>query len=164
MLATIVCRLLLVLAALALFVSLYFLLLWSSLMLCVLACEDVALVEIFKRAFVLTVHGLWRGCLFMGLLILTIILLQIASRLPLVIVGLIDMLGSGMPDFHAVASGRFQPSFFIEIIDLFWNSLVSVLVFAVGCTTYGIFYDDLRQRTEGADIIRKVEHLAQAQS
>lgn len=152
-------RLLLAVNGIALGVSFVWVLLWCSLTLCVLACENVPLLEIFKRAFSLAKSSLIRGICFMCLLLICIFALQTACQLPILAVRLIDVIIRGITGSPTTVSAVYHPSAFAEMITVFLSSLIGILICSIGCATYAIYYLDLRQRLEGVDIVNKIEAM-----
>lgn len=152
-------RALLIVDLAATLVSLSFVLLWCFISFSVLACEDYPLGEILIRSFRLTRQGLWRGCLFMLLLVVSITALQSACRLPLIIVSVTDVVWRGIPDVQTLFKSGFHTSMAVSAIAVFLESLVSVLVCGIGCVTFGVYFYDLRQRIEGTDLLNKIAVL-----
>jgi hypothetical protein len=135
---------------------------WSflvgSMMLCVLACEDIPVMQVMKRGEELSLSHLWRGGSFVCLLAIVLLLISLAIDMPLIVISVFDMSaanGSGQP--QAVA---FQLPLYLEVITAVWEGLLNIVVFSIALIADGLYYRDVRLRLDGLDITARLGRIA----
>jgi hypothetical protein len=134
-------------------------LLWCSLLLCVLACEPLSFWGIVKRSFHLLIASIWRGTGFMFLLIVCVIVFQLSCQLPILILNAVDMFSKGVLNSSSFLSALNHRSLWAEILICFLNSLSGTAICSIGCAAHSLYYHDLRQRIEGADMLAKIAQM-----
>ena len=136
---------------------------WSflvgSLMLCVLACEDLPVMQVMRRGEELTVKYLWRGGSFVCLLTIVLLLLSLALDMPLIAISFFDLSahGSGAQNVASL-----QLPLYLEVIAAVWEGLLNIVVFSIALIADGLYYRDVRLRLDGLDITYKLAQLSQS--
>ena len=134
---------------------------WSflvgSMMLCVLACEDIPVMQVMKRGEELSLSHLWRGGSFVCLLAIVLLLISLAIDMPLIVISVFDMSANGTGAQQAMA---FQLPLYLEVITVVWEGLLNIVVFSIALIADGLYYRDVRLRLDGLDITARLGRLA----
>lgn len=126
--------------------------------LCILACEEDSAVNIVGRSLSLTFRHFWRAVAFGLIFAVTFTLISYPMTLPAVLVAAGDGFMHGLAVSKGkVASGSYQPPLWSLVFAETWTSLAWLYLRPFACFAFGLFYFDLRLRTEGLDIGRKLE-------
>jgi hypothetical protein len=133
---------------------------WSflvgSMMLCVLACEDIPVMQVITRGEQLSLSHLWRGGSFVCLLAIVLLLISLAIDMPLIVISVFDMSANSGPQ-QAMA---FQLPLYLEVITAVWEGLLNIVVFSIALIADGLYYRDVRLRLDGLDITARLSRLA----
>jgi hypothetical protein len=125
---------------------------------CILACEEEGAVNIVARALGFVFRRLWRALAFGVIFATTWILVSYPLTLPAVLI----VLGEGFVHGMAVsqgkeASGSYTPPLWTLVFSEVWTNLAWLYLRPFTAFAFGFFYYDLRMRSEGLDISRKME-------
>jgi len=123
----------------------------------VLACEESPLSIIISRATRLTFRDSARALGFGALLIITISAMSYPLSLPIVAITAFDVVKHGLT--AGSLSESYKLPFYLMVLNQTWESLVNLLLWPVTYLAYGFFYQDLRLRQEGLDLVRQLEAL-----
>lgn len=129
--------------------------LYTSLAFTVLAAEDVSLARLLKRARDLAVPYLWRGGSFVCLLAICLVCVTIALEVPMVVAAIIEVFVRGTPKAQDV----YRMPIELQILGTACDTLVSIVVVAVAVQCDALYYNDLRLRLEGSDLLKKLSRF-----
>lgn len=130
-------------------------LLFSALSFSVLSCEDVPLKVVFKRTYELCVRYLWRGGSYMVLLSITLFAFTLAVDLPLMTVSLVDSWQHGFSAERAT----YNAPIYLQVMGVIWDTVINILLVGIALVADGFYYNDLRLRMEGRDLLSRLDRL-----
>ena len=120
------------------------------------ACEKQRATSLISKVFSLASKSFFRT-LFMGIVIsVTISCLSSPLWLPVLVFLLVDSIRMG-----AEIAGEMPIHWHILIST--WESLIDILVWPVTFLAYGAYYNDLRVRNEGLDVLNSLDKIKQQQ-
>ena len=125
--------------------------------LCVLACEDETVPGIIGRSLKLTLGSFWRALGFGLLLMLVFSVITYPLSLPVVAITLFDLFRHGLAT--DTLPDTYKAPIYVMVINQVWESLVGLVLRPSIFFAFALFYYDLRMRTEGLDIARRLESL-----
>lgn len=131
-------------------------LLSTALAFTVLAGEDESLSSICIRTFELMKNYMWRGGSFVVLLGLTMFAVTGALDLPVLIASLFDAWRNGV--------NAYDTPLHMEVLSTFVDSVINIFLLGVAPVANALYYNDLRMRVEGRDILTRLEQLERLQS
>lgn len=129
----------------------------SHLALCILACEDVPMTTVVGRALSLVFKHFWRASAFGLLFTVTFTVISYPMSLPVAILSLGDALQHGLSSGGSSGLAGYKPPLYILVIAQTWENLMGMYLRPLVVLAFGLFYYDLRLRSEGLDIKRKLE-------
>jgi hypothetical protein len=125
--------------------------------LCMLACEDEPIMSTLGRSLQLMVRYFWRALGFSLVLLLAFTIIGSPLSLPMVIATGIDMFRSGV--MSGQISETYKAPIYLMVFNQVWDSLMSLVLRPVAFFAFGLLYYDLRLRSEGLDIKRRLADL-----
>lgn len=129
----------------------------GHLALCVLACEDKSATTVLGKTLKMYGKHFWR-CVGFGLsFFLVFCVVNCPFNLPIAVVTLTDYLQHGV---FTGAAAQYNPSLGLMILTQAWESAVGMLVRPLTALAWGYCYYDLRMRSEGLDLKRKLDQLS----
>ncbi len=131
--------------------------LFGSMMLCVLACENINVKQAVERAESLSLHYLWRGGSFVALLGIVLLLLSFAIDMPLIVISLLDSYFHSGPSQFGIA---YQLPMYLEVLTACWGSIMNIVLFSIAIIADGLYYHDVCLRFDGLDIKMKLAQLS----
>jgi hypothetical protein len=129
-------------------------LLVSHIALCIMACEDTGVVNVIGRSIELTFRHFWRAIAFGSVFALTFTVISYPMSLPVAILTLVDWLQHGMQS--GVPASDYKPPLYILVIAQTWESVMGMYLRPLVVLAFGLFYYDMRLRSEGLDISRRL--------
>lgn len=130
--------------------------LYTSLLFIVLSAENLSLAQVFKRAQDLTFPYLWRGGSFICLLGICLIGVACALELPMIVIAMVEMIVRGA----ARGTAPYEVPAYIQILGAACDTLASIVIVAVAIICDAMYYNDIRLRLEGWDLMKKLEKLS----
>ena len=134
---------------------------WSvlngSLLLSVLACEDVSIRQIIQRSEYLSQTSFWRGGTFICFMGLVLVILSVALNVPLLVVIAFDQAFSTIAKTHNLVT--LELPVYFEILTACWWGILNLILLAVALIADVLFYQDVRVRQEGIDISERLTRL-----
>lgn len=127
----------------------------TSLLFSVLACENLPFKALQKRTMELTMRYLWRGGSFFCLLGLALILVAVSLDMPIFVMSIFEAAVHGQNAAHAT----YQAPLYLEIASAIWECVLNIVLLGVALLADGLYYNDLRLRSEGLDILTKLGQL-----
>jgi hypothetical protein len=134
-------------------VTLVVYLLVSHLALVLVACEEQSVVEVIGRAISLVFRHFWRSVAFGIVFAVTFTVISYPMSLPVAVITFTDAIQHGI----AAAGGEYKPPLHVLVIAQTWESLMGMYLRPLVVIGFGLFYYDLRLRSEGLDIKRKLQ-------
>lgn len=152
---TLSCGLLVVVGAL---ISVYAVFTSYPLVLAVIGCEDLPFTATLSRAHDLASSNTPRAVAFITMIAFTYVILYLVLTSPI----------QGMYVFEYVRqsmeSGKLDQEaptpLYLEVINCMYFSIINMLIVPICTISSGLFYRDIRMRTEGADLVEQVKQLA----
>lgn len=129
----------------------------SHLALCILACEDEPVTAVIGRALSLIFRHFWRAIAFGIIFAVTFTVISYPLSLPIAVLTFFDAIQHGLGS--SADAGGYKPPLYILVIAQTWESLTGMYLRPLVVFGFGLFYYDLRLRSEGLDIRRKLESL-----
>jgi hypothetical protein len=126
----------------------------------VLACEERPLMSVLGRGMQLTFRYFWRAMAFGGLLTLAYTVVSYPLSLPVVALTIFDMFRNGLMSPEGI-SETYKAPLYVMVVNQVWESLMSVILRPAMFFGFGLFYFDLRLRSDGLDINRRLESFKQ---
>ncbi len=127
-------------------------LLGSSLAFTVLSSEDKSLSVICVRTYELMKNYMWRGGSFVILLTVTLFAVTGALDLPIFVASLFDAWRNGI-------TAGYEMPLYMEVLSAFVDSIINILLLSIAPIANALYYNDLRMRVEGRDILMRLEKL-----
>ncbi len=124
----------------------------ASMLLAIVTFESHSLIDSCKRTYFLLRHRLWRGGSFACLLGIFVALIYFAANSPVQIAYVIEKMNHG--GFNST-----ELPIYLQVIEAAFDTVLTIVIFAVTYIGYGFFYRDLKLRLEGADITSRVDLL-----
>ncbi|MBY0550743.1 MAG: hypothetical protein K2W95_25920 [Candidatus Obscuribacterales bacterium] len=146
-----------VIAALLIFIIVCFLILFSSIMISVLACEDTSFFGVVGRTFRIMFQNPVRVIGFGLIMWVVLYAAAVPIALPVVLISAGDAAFRQMTG--TLGSGEFLPSLWVIVVTQFWEALTQMVLRPVGFFAFGLLYLDLRHRADGLDIRRRLRNL-----
>jgi hypothetical protein len=134
-------------------------LLVSHLALCLLACEDVSVFAVIGRSIKLVIRHFWRSTAFGMIFAVTFTVVSYPMSLPVAVLTFADAMqhGLGAGGAEGAFSGGYKPPLYILVLAQTWESIMGMYLRPFVVFAFGLFYYDLRLRSEGLDIQRKLQ-------
>jgi hypothetical protein len=132
-------------------------LLTSHVALCILACEETAVVTVIGRALSLVFRHFWRTMAFGLVFMVTITVISYPMSLPVAVVTCVDALQHGLAAVKEGSPDGYKPPLWILAGAQTWESVMGMYLRPFAVFAFGLFYYDLRLRSEGLDIRRRLE-------
>jgi len=136
-------------------------LLVSHMALCMLACEDEPVMAIIGRSANMVLRHFWRSVAFGLVFAVTFTVVSYPMSLPVAVLTFSDAmqhgLGGGGPE--GPFSGGYKPPLYILVLAQTWESVMGMYLRPFVVFAFGLFYFDLRLRSEGLDIRRKLQSM-----
>lgn len=126
-------------------------LLSTALAFTILACEDKNLKSICIRTYDLMKSYMWRSGSFVVLLGMTMFAVTGALDLPVLIASMFDAWRNGVTTYDT--------PLYMEVLSTFVDSVINIFLLGVAPVANALYYNDLRMRVEGRDILLRLERL-----
>ncbi len=124
----------------------------ASMLLAVVTFESHSLIDSCKRTYFFLRYRLWRGGSFACLLGIFVGLIYFSVNSPVQIAYLIEKLNHG-------GLNSTESPLYLEVIEAAFDTVLTIVMFAITYIGYGFFYRDLKLRLEGSDITSRVDAL-----
>lgn len=134
-----------------------FLLLFSSIMISVLACEDTNFFGVIGRTFQVMFQNPLRVLGFGLIMYVVLNAAAVPVTLPVLLVSAGDAAFRQMTG--TLGGAEYLPSLWVIIFTQFWEALTQMVLRPVGFFAFGLLYLDLRHRADGLDIRRRLRNL-----
>lgn len=131
--------------------------LFTSVAFCVLAAENTSIGGIFQRTSRLSFPYIWRGGSFVCLLALSLLVVAISLELPVIILSTLDSMHRGGQQL------TYRLPVYLEIMAVISDTLVNMILLSVAVIADALYYNDLRLRLEGLDILKQLERMSPGQ-
>jgi hypothetical protein len=136
-------------------------LLLAHLTICVLACEKEGAIAVVGKSFSMMFKHLARTAGFGLAFMLVYWCVYYPLSLPLGVLTGIDYWQQGV--FNASErAAAYQPPVYLLIVSSVWESIIGMLMRPLAVCAWGYFYFDLRMRSEGLDLKRKLDQIEQS--
>jgi hypothetical protein len=145
-------------AVVGMFISVSMLMLVCLMGFSVLACEETTFFGVIGRAFNWTFKHFGRVLCFGFMFYVIFSVVSIPVSLPVIAVSVGDMFVNQIQN-GAAASSTYRASLGVMLLIQFWEGLCSLLLRPVTVICFGLFYLDLRRRSDGLDLLRKLKEL-----
>lgn len=137
-------------------ISLALYLIVGHLALVLIACEDESVPVIVGKALSIMFNHFWRACAFGIIFGLTFSIISYPLALPVAAITFFDAMQHGLTSGGA---GKYEPPLYILVLAQSWESLIGMYLRPLVALAFGLFYYDLRLRSEGLDLKRKLENM-----
>lgn len=127
-------------------------LLGSGLAFTIVSCEDEQLKVVWQRTYELMRNYMWRGGSFVVLLAVTLFVVTGALDLPLLLASLFDAWRNNF-------AADYDMPWYLEALSAVVDCIINTVLLAVVPIANALYYNDLRLRIEGRDIIVRLEKL-----
>lgn len=127
-------------------------LLGSALAFTIVSSEDEKLKSVWQRTYELMRNYMWRGGSFVVLLGVTLFVVTGALDLPLLLASLFDAWRNSF-------AADYDMPWYLEALSALVDCIINTLLLAVVPIANALYYNDLRLRVEGRDIILRLEKL-----
>lgn len=132
--------------------------LFTSIAFCVLAAENESIGGIFRRTSKLAFPYLWRGGSFVCLLGLSLLVVAVSLELPVIILSTVDSLQRGGQHM------TYRLPVHLEVLAVISDTLVNMILLSVAVIADALYYNDLRLRLEGLDILKQLDRMSGSMS
>lgn len=130
-------------------------LLVAHMALVMLACEEDSVIVVMGRSMGLVFKHFWRTAAFGLLFSLTFTVISYPMSLPVAVITFSDAIQHGL----AQGGEGYKPPLYVLVLAQTWESLMGMYLRPLVMIAFGLFYYDLRLRSEGLDIKRKLETM-----
>ncbi|CAN5348585.1 hypothetical protein BH10CYA1_BH10CYA1_16970 [soil metagenome] len=127
-------------------------LLCSALAFTIVSCEDEKLKVVLKRTYELMRNYMWRGGSFVVLLGVTLFVVTGALDLPLLLASLFDAWRNNF-------ASDYDMPWYLEAFSAVVDCTINTVLLGVVPIANALYYNDLRLRVEGRDMILRLEKL-----
>ncbi len=127
-------------------------LLGSALAFTIVSSEDEKLKTVWQRTYELMRNYMWRGGSFVVLLGVTLFVVTGALDLPLLLASLFDAWRNSF-------AADYDMPWYLEALSALVDCIINTLLLSVVPIANALYYNDLRLRVEGCDIIVRLEKL-----
>lgn len=127
-------------------------LLGSALSFTIVSSEDEKLNIVWQRTYELMRNYMWRGGSFVVLLCVTLFVVTGALDLPLLLASLFDAWRNNF-------SADYDMPWYLEMLSAAVDCIINTLLLGVVPIANALYYNDLRLRVEGRDIILRLQKL-----
>lgn len=134
-----------------------FLLLFWHILISVLACEDTNFFAVVGRTFQVMYQNPLRVLGFGVIMYIVLNAAAVPVTLPVILVSAGDAAFRQMTG--TLGGADYQPSMWVIVFTQFWEALTQMVLRPVGFFAFGLLYLDLRHRSDGLDIRRRLKNL-----
>ncbi len=127
-------------------------LLGSALAFTIVSSEDEKLKVVWQRTYELMRNYMWRGGSFVVLLGVTLFVVTGALDLPLLLASLFDAWRNGF-------ASDYDMPWYLEVLSAVVDCIINTVLLGVVPIANALYYNDLRLRVEGRDMIVRLEKL-----
>lgn len=124
---------------------------------CVLACEDQPVPYVIGRTLHLVFNNFGRAVAFASLFAMVFTIISFPLSMPVAALTFSDALQHGLTAATDGAAGAYKPPLYILVLTQVWEALMGFLLRPLTLFAFALFYYDLRMRSEGLDLKRKLE-------
>jgi hypothetical protein len=121
-----------------------------------LAIEDRPFTQIIGWSFRMCARTFWRSLGFASLITIVVLILSSVLNIPPSILSAIEL----ARNYFGGQDATKAPNLYIQIFASVWRSGANMILSPMFFLGVGFYYLDLRMRTEGLDITRRVESLS----
>lgn len=132
-------------------------LLVSHVALSVLACEEESAMNVIGRSFSLVYRHFWRSFAFGLVFLITFTVISYPMSLPIAVISFTDALTHGLSGANSAGLDGYKPPLWILVLAATWESIMGMYLRPLLFFAFGLFYYDLRMRSEGLDIRRRLD-------
>lgn len=125
---------------------------------CVLACEDLTVPAVIGRSLSLVFRNFWRALGFGSLFSLTFLIISCPLSLPIAAMTFVDALQHGLAS-HQTLAEAYKPPLYLLVLAQTWESVIGIVLRPMVLFCFALFYYDLRLRTEGLDMKRRLQMI-----
>lgn len=132
-------------------------LLVSHVALSALACEEESAINVLGRSFGLVYRHFWRSFAFGLVFLITFTVISYPMSLPIAAISFADALTHGLSGANSAGIDGYKPPLWILVVAQTWESIMGMYLRPLLFFAFGLFYYDLRMRSEGLDIRRRLD-------
>jgi hypothetical protein len=131
----------------------------SNLGYCLMACEDLTVWAALSKSMAILSKHFWRTLGFGLAFLLVFSVVSMPMSLPVAALTILDYVQHGVFSGDPAAASAYNPPLHLMIITTSWESLMGMLLRPLTVCAWGYFYYDLRMRTEGLDLKRRLAEI-----
>jgi hypothetical protein len=131
----------------------------SQLAFSVFACEDSPVTTVIGRSLQLAAKHFMRVMVFGMLFAVMFSVISYPLSLPVAAVAFVDALQHGLSSVSEGGVGQYKPPLYVLVLTQTWEAAMGIILRPLSVFAFGLLYYDLRLRTEGLDIKRKLAKL-----